>query len=108
MEACIEGNETIDMKDVLTQRVLGHVLISNKLGLHVRAAAKLVQIATGFVSTISIRYDGKEADAKSIMSIMMLAATCGVEVELEANGADAREAIKAIDKLFVERFGESE
>ena len=42
------------------------------------------------------------------MSIMMLAATCGVEVELEANGADAREAIKAIDKLFVERFGESE
>ena len=84
------------------------VEIINKLGLHARAAAKLTQVAGGFQSEIWLSRSGRRVNAKSIMGVMMLAAGQGTSVLLEAQGADAEEAIAAIAKLVADRFGESE
>ncbi len=82
--------------------------IVNKLGLHARAAAKLIELASGFESRISICSNGREANAKSIMRVMMLAASKGASVEVVAQGADAAEAVDAIERLVAERFDEPE
>ena len=82
--------------------------IVNKLGLHARAAAKLIDLASGFESRIRILRDGREADAKSIMRVMMLAASKGTSIEVVAQGADAAEAVDAIERLVADRFDESE
>ena len=82
--------------------------IVNKLGLHARAAAKLIELASGFESRISIRSNDREADAKSIMRVMMLAASKGARIEVVAQGADAAEAVDAIERLVTGRFDESE
>ena len=82
--------------------------IVNKLGLHARAAAKLVDLASGFESSIRICRDGREADAKSIMKVMMLAASKGTRVEVLVQGNDAVEAADAIERLVAGRFDEPE
>ncbi len=82
--------------------------IVNRLGLHARAAAKLVRLAGRFESDITLRCGEQEADAKSIMAVMMLAATDGAEVEMEAQGADADRALESLRALISERFGEDE
>ena len=82
--------------------------IVNKLGLHARAAAKLVSLASGFESEITIRRGEQEVNAKSIMGVMMLAAAKGVEIEVSADGADADEALSEIARLVQNRFGEPE
>jgi len=82
--------------------------IVNKLGLHARAAAQLVRTAGNFGSEIRIEGNGSEADAKSIMSVMMLAASRGTRVRVTAEGEDAAEAIEAITSLVAARFGEDE
>jgi len=82
------------------------ITIINHLGLHARAAAKLVSTASGFSSSISISANGHSVDAKSIMGIMMLAATCETVVEITANGEDEAAAINAIEALFNNYFGE--
>lgn len=82
--------------------------IVNKLGLHARAAAKLVQIASEYSSDISIRFNGKEADGKSIMGIMMLAASKGNTIEIITSGQDEQEALIAIKQVIVDKFGEQE
>ena len=82
--------------------------IVNKLGLHARAAAKLIELASGFESRIRLCRDGREADAKSIMRVMMLAASKGTSVEVVAQGADAAEAVDAIERLVAGRFDETE
>jgi len=82
--------------------------IVNKLGLHARAAAKLIHLASGFKSEIWISRSGRRVNAKSIMGVMMLAAGQGSMVVLEAEGADAEAALAAITKLIAERFGEGE
>lgn len=82
--------------------------IINKLGLHARAAAKLVQIASEFNSDITIRYNGKEADGKSIMGIMMLAASRGNTIELLSSGIDEEEALSAVKEIISNKFGEPE
>jgi len=84
------------------------VEIVNKLGLHARAAAKLVQIASEFNSDITIRYNGKEADGKSIMGIMMLAASRGNTIELLSSGIDEQEALSAVKEIISNKFGEPE
>jgi len=84
------------------------VTICNKLGLHARAAARLVQVASGFESEIRLRRDGREANAKSIMGVMMLAAGLGTELELMADGPDETEAAATIATLIEQRFGEPE
>ncbi|WP_372782872.1 HPr family phosphocarrier protein [Litorivivens sp.] len=82
--------------------------IINKLGLHARAAAKFVSTATAFGSKISISANGQTVDGKSIMSVMMLAASQGTDIELECVGDDEQEALQAITDLINRRFDEAE
>ncbi len=86
------------------------VRIVNRLGLHARAAAKLVRAATAFRSTLRlVRPDrSAAADAKSILSVLMLAASRGTELRITAEGADEREAVEALCRLIAEGFGEVE
>ena len=86
-----------------------HVTISNKLGLHARAAAKLVSAASGFSSSIRLgKDDAGLVDAKSIMSVMMLAASQGTELLLVCDGGDEQQAMTAITTLIDNRFDEGE
>ena len=82
--------------------------IVNKLGLHARAAAKLVELASRFGARISICREGREADAKSILRVMTLAASKGTSIEVVAEGDDAAEAVDAIERLVAGRFEEPE
>ena len=84
------------------------VTIINKLGLHARAAAKLVTLASGFEADIRLRRDDREVNAKSIMGVMMLAAGKGTRLEVVATGEDAEAAVEQLDHLVRDRFGESE
>jgi phosphocarrier protein HPr len=84
------------------------IRITNKLGLHARASAKLTQTAGRFASSIWISREGRRVNAKSIMGVMMLAAGLGATVELEADGADEDAAVAEIEKLFADKFGEGE
>jgi phosphocarrier protein HPr len=84
------------------------VTIRNKLGLHARAAAKLVNTAGRFTSSVTLRNDHRSADAKSIMGIMMLAAAQGTELELTVEGEDEKEALESVVALFDDLFGEEE
>ena len=92
----------------MSTEVRRSMTVINKLGLHARAAAKLVELASGFESRIRIRRDGREADAKSIMKVMMLAASEGKSLEVVAQGDDATEAVEAIERLVARRFDELE
>ena len=84
------------------------IRISNKLGLHARASAKLTQLASRFQSGIWIERNGRRVNAKSIMGVMMLAAGLGSTIELEAEGPDEEAAFAAIEKLFTDKFDEAE
>jgi phosphocarrier protein len=84
------------------------VTIVNKLGLHARAAAKLVTCASRFQSQILLERNGQRVNGKSIMGVMMLAASQGTELTLELDGADAEQALAALESLIAERFGEAE
>jgi phosphocarrier protein len=84
------------------------IKIVNKLGLHARASAKLTQLASSFKSGVFISRNGRRVNAKSIMGVMMLAAGLGSTIELETDGPDENEALDAIEKLFLDRFGEGE
>ena len=85
-----------------------NVEIINRLGLHARAAAKLVRTASQFEADVEVIKDGKTANAKSIMSIMMLAAAQGATVEVSADGPDEAAAIESIEHLIADRFGENQ
>ncbi|MGJ8618741.1 MAG: HPr family phosphocarrier protein [Methylophilaceae bacterium] len=82
--------------------------IINKLGLHARASTKLTKTASQFKSHVWITRNGKRVDAKSIMGVMMLAASKGSIIELEAEGIDEIEAIEALKKLINNYFDEGE
>ena len=84
------------------------VTIINKLGLHARAASKLVNCASQFESDVFISKKGNRVNAKSIMGVMMLAASKGVELELEIEGRDEQECRDAVVALINDRFGEGE
>ena len=84
------------------------VTIINKLGLHARAAAKFVQLASSFGSEINIKHGSREVSGKSIMGVMMLAAGMGSEIEIIANGEDENQALEALENLLLDRFGENE
>jgi phosphocarrier protein len=85
-----------------------NVQIINQLGLHARAAAKLVSTATRFESKIEIEKEGRRVDAKSIMSVMMLAASCGSQIRVYAQGEDEAVAAEAVIELINNRFGEEQ
>jgi phosphocarrier protein len=84
------------------------VRISNKLGLHARASARLTKLAGSFASDVHMSRNGRRINAKSIMGVMMLAAGLGSEVEIEADGPDESKAIEALAQLINDRFGEGE
>ncbi len=84
------------------------VTVVNRLGLHARAAAKFVTLASGFASEIRIRRGAREVNGKSIMGVMMLAAGKGTKIELIASGHDEELAIERLEALVQERFGEDE
>ena len=89
-------------------RAVRKIEIKNKLGLHARAAALLVQTANRFSAQVTISKDGQTADGRSIMGVLTLAATRGSTIEVEAFGPDAEQAVKAIEKLVDKRFNEHE
>ena len=82
--------------------------IKNKLGLHARAAAKLVHTAARFKSSIKIKKGDEEVDGKSILGILLLAAGRGSTITVRAEGEDEAEAVDAIEKLIDGKFDESE
>ncbi|MBP6224192.1 MAG: HPr family phosphocarrier protein [Rhizobacter sp.] len=84
------------------------ITISNKLGLHARASAKLTKLAGGFRSDIFISRGDRRVNAKSIMGVMMLAAGMGTEVQIDASGDDEQAAIDALAGLINDKFGEGE
>ena len=90
--------------DELTQTVE----ITNKLGMHARAAAKFVNTASTFSSHVEVERNGHRINGKSIMGVMMLAAECGSTLTIRALGDDAEEALEALATLVSERFGETE
>ncbi len=84
------------------------ITISNKLGLHARAAAKLVTLASSFQSSIEVKTPCRSANGKSIMSIMMLAAGKGMDIALIIEGPDELQACSALEMLINQRFDEPE
>lgn len=80
--------------------------IINKLGLHARAAAKLVSLASSFDSDIRVTKDGKTVNGKSIMGVMMLAASQNTNITITADGEDEQTAIDKLETLVADRFGE--
>jgi phosphocarrier protein len=84
------------------------IRISNKLGLHARASAKLTKLAGGFKSEVFMSRNGRRVNAKSIMGVMMLAAGAGSEVDVEIEGEDEAAAMRAISALFEDKFGEGQ
>lgn len=88
--------------------IIRSVEIINKLGLHARAASKFVKTASAFASEITLKKGSRSANGKSIMAVMMLAASRGSVLELTADGRDEEAAMAALETLIAERFGEAE
>ncbi len=82
--------------------------IVNKLGLHARAAAKFVTLASRFKSDIEVARNGRRVNGKSIMGVMMLAAAKGSQITLLVSGEDETEAVSQLEALIADRFGEQE
>ena len=84
------------------------LLIINRLGLHARAAAKFVSTASRFTSSIQVERNGQRVNGKSIMGVMLLAASRDSEIELLVDGEDEIEALDALEQLITDKFGEGE
>jgi phosphocarrier protein len=84
------------------------ITISNRLGLHARASAKLTKLAGSFRSEIFLSRNGRRVNAKSIMGVMMLAAGMGASVDIDIDGPDEAEAMAALRALIDSRFGEED
>lgn len=84
------------------------IKLVNRLGLHARAASKLVQTAGAYDSEVWLEHDDKRVNAKSLMGVLLLAAPCGTELVLEISGADESEAADALERLVADRFGEEQ
>ena len=94
------------MKMPADDRAEHTVLIQNELGLHARAATKLVQLASKFPCEVTVAKDGHEVNGKSIMGVLMLVASKGTSVTIRAKGDRAGEAVAAIGALIDDKFGE--
>jgi phosphocarrier protein len=84
------------------------ITVINKLGLHARAAAKLVSLASTFQSAIKVSKDNREVNGKSIMGVMMLAASQDSTIQITAEGEDEQQAIDELEELINDRFGEDQ
>ena len=85
----------------------GDATLTNVLGLHARAAARLVRVACRFQSRITLSKEGRTVDAKSILGVLMLTGTAGDRLVISAQGGDSEEAVAALQALIRSRFGES-
>ena len=83
------------------------VTVVNQLGMHARAAAKFVHLATRFGAQVRVARDGREMDGKSIMGILLLAAARGMTIQISAEGADEADAVSALAGLVEDGFGEA-
>ena len=92
----------------VVSKVVKKIEIKNKLGLHARAAALLVQTVNKFSSQVTLSKDGHSADGRSIMGVLTLAAAQGSKIQVEATGEDAERAVRAIERLIDGRFNENE
>lgn len=90
----------------MSGKLAARVRITNKRGLHARASAKVVEAAARFQSEITVSKDGQSVNARSIMGLMMLAASLGSEIDVAAEGPDCEEAMAAIVALAEAKFGE--
>ncbi len=88
------------------EKITATAPITNKRGLHARASAKVVEAAARFQAEVTIIKDGQRVNARSIMGLMMLAASMGSQIELEAEGPDAAQAMTAMLALIEAKFGE--
>lgn len=84
------------------------ITITNKLGLHARASAKLTKLAGSFRSDVFMSRNGRRVNAKSIMGVMMLAAGVGTDIQIETDGEDEQAAMDALVALINDKFGEGE
>src|SRR5882672_9519033 len=82
------------------------VTVVNRLGMHARAAAKFVHLATRYAARVKVARDGREMDGKSIMGILLLAAACGSTITISAEGVDEQDAVAALAALVRSGFGE--
>jgi phosphocarrier protein HPr len=87
-------------------RATGHFTIVNQLGLHARAATKLVQLASKFPCDVEIARDDQVANGKSVMGVLLLCGSKGTVLDVRANGERAEECVQAIGELIASRFGE--
>lgn len=101
----VHAKEFIKRLDMSIDR---DIEIINKLGMHARAAAQFVQLASSFQSHIEIEKDNRRVNGKSIMGVMMLAASKGSEVTLYADGEDEEESLNKLEELINNRFNEDE
>jgi phosphocarrier protein len=90
----------------MTEAVTGKATIRNELGLHARAATKLVEVACRYEADLYLSKDGREVNGKSIMGVLLLTATRGSVIEIRGVGADAEELVQAIAALIEGKFGE--
>jgi phosphocarrier protein len=90
------------------EKITKKIEIKNKLGVHARAAALLVQTVNKFSAQVTFSKDGQITDGRSIMGVLTLAATQGSKIQVEASGEDAEQAVRAIERLIDKRFNESE
>lgn len=90
----------------MSDRVTAEFKIVNDLGLHARAATKLVQLAARYPCEVTLAHGGQNANAKSVMGVLLLCGSKGTVVEVAATGERAEECVAAIGKLIAERFGE--
>jgi phosphocarrier protein len=100
------SRETPDRPDAEGGGTRKTFLIKNELGLHARAAAQFVKIASRFGAEVFVTKDSREVNGKSIMGILMLAAAKGSRITIRTDGADAREALSALEELIEGKFGE--
>ncbi len=82
------------------------LIVANRLGLHARATAKLVQVLSGYRSNVTLSAKGRQVNAKSIMGVMLLAAGAGTPVLVRLEGEDEADALRAVSELFERRFDE--
>ena len=90
----------------MTERATANFTIVNDLGLHARAATKLVQLAARFPCDVVVSHGGQNANAKSVMGVLLLCGSKGTIVEVTASGSRAQECVDAIGELIADRFGE--
>lgn len=90
----------------MSDRAASNFTIVNDLGLHARAATKLVQLASKYPCEVQVSHQGQAANAKSVMGVLLLCGAKGTVVEVSATGAQADECVKAIGELIAGRFGE--